>query len=136
ARHFGRAGDRDARPEAPDHHHRCSGGVPAIHLKGSSAFFDPLVTLYITGNTSPEEIKLAGFSRRSEAVFAVKLYPAGATTNSEDGVTNVFGKCLPVLEEMVEQNMPLLVCISLILLINLPYFVLYLGKELCIREKV
>lgn len=42
-------------------------------------------------------------------VFAVKLYPAGATTNSQDGVTDVFGKCLPVLEEMVEQSMPLLV---------------------------
>ena len=42
-------------------------------------------------------------------VFAVKLYPAGATTNSQDGVTDVFGKCLAVLEEMVEQSMPLLV---------------------------
>ncbi|RVW46890.1 Dihydroorotase, mitochondrial [Vitis vinifera] len=45
----------------------------------------------------------------SGVVFAVKLYPAGATTNSQDGVTDLFGKCLPVLEEMVEQNMPLLV---------------------------
>lgn len=42
-------------------------------------------------------------------VYAVKLYPAGATTNSQDGVTDLFGKCLPVLQEMVEQNMPLLV---------------------------
>lgn len=46
---------------------------------------------------------------RSGAVYAVKLYPAGATTNSQDGVTDLFGKCLPVLEEMVEQDMPLLV---------------------------
>lgn len=46
---------------------------------------------------------------RSGVVFAVKLYPAGATTNSQDGVTDLFGKCLPVLEEMAEQNMPLLV---------------------------
>ena len=46
---------------------------------------------------------------RSDAVFAVKLYPAGATTNSQGGVTDLFGKCLPVLEEMAEQNMPLLV---------------------------
>lgn len=45
----------------------------------------------------------------SGVVFAVKLYPAGATTNSQDGVTDLFGKCLPVLEEMIEQNMPLLV---------------------------
>lgn len=68
--------------------------------------FDPLMTLYLTDNTSPEEIKLA---KRSGVVFAVKLYPAGATTNSQDGVTDIFGKCLPVLEEMVEQSMPLLV---------------------------
>lgn len=68
--------------------------------------FTPLMTLYLTDTTSPIEIKLA---RRSGAVFAVKLYPAGATTNSQDGVTDLFGKCLPVLEEMAEQNMPLLV---------------------------
>ncbi|CAL4961426.1 unnamed protein product [Urochloa decumbens] len=70
---------------------------------GSS--FVPLMTLYLTDNTSPEEIKLA---RKSGVVFAVKLYPAGATTNSQDGVTDV-EKCLPVLEEMVRQEMPLLV---------------------------
>ncbi|KAG1367797.1 dihydroorotase, mitochondrial [Cocos nucifera] len=68
--------------------------------------FDPLMTLYLTDNTSPEEVRLA---RKSGVVFAVKLYPAGATTNSQDGVTDVFGKCLAVLEEMVEQSMPLLV---------------------------
>lgn len=71
-----------------------------------SSSFTPLMTLYLTDTTSPEEIKLA---RKSGVVFAVKLYPAGATTNSQDGVTDLFGKCLPVLEEMVEQNMPLLV---------------------------
>ncbi|RLM91324.1 dihydroorotase, mitochondrial-like isoform X2 [Panicum miliaceum] len=70
---------------------------------GSS--FVPLMTLYLTDNTSPEEIKLA---RKSGVVFAVKLYPAGATTNSQDGVADI-GKCLPVLEEMVRQEMPLLV---------------------------
>ncbi|XP_078177191.1 dihydroorotase, mitochondrial-like isoform X2 [Carex rostrata] len=68
--------------------------------------FNPLMTLYLTDNTSPEEIK---FARNSGVVFAVKLYPAGATTNSQDGVTDIFGKCLPVLEEMVKQEMPLLV---------------------------
>ncbi|CAL5342636.1 unnamed protein product [Camellia sinensis] len=56
--------------------------------------------------TTPEENKLA---RESGVVYAVKLYPAGATTNSQDGVTDLFGKCLPVLEEMVKHNMPLLV---------------------------
>ncbi|KAG9151244.1 hypothetical protein Leryth_002803 [Lithospermum erythrorhizon] len=64
------------------------------------------MTLYLTDNTSPTQIKLA---RESGVVFAVKLYPAGATTNSQDGVTDLFGNCLPVLEEMIKQNMPLLV---------------------------
>ncbi|OWM74352.1 dihydroorotase, mitochondrial [Punica granatum] len=68
--------------------------------------FEPLMTLYLTDSTKPDEIKLA---RKSGAVFAVKLYPAGATTNSQDGVTDLFGRCLPVLEEMAEQSMPLLV---------------------------
>ncbi|XP_020595140.1 dihydroorotase, mitochondrial-like, partial [Phalaenopsis equestris] len=45
----------------------------------------------------------------SGVVYAVKLYPAGATTNSQEGVTDIFGKCFPVLEEMVKQKMPLLV---------------------------
>jgi hypothetical protein len=46
---------------------------------------------------------------KSGLVKAVKLYPAGATTNSQAGVTDLFGKCMPVLEEMVKQGMPLLV---------------------------
>ncbi|KAG2248898.1 hypothetical protein Bca52824_088526 [Brassica carinata] len=48
---------------------------------GSS--FDPLMTLYLIDKTHPDEIKLA---RESGVVYAVKLYPAGATTNSQDGV--------------------------------------------------
>ncbi|KAL6578380.1 Dihydroorotate dehydrogenase (fumarate) [Orobanche minor] len=68
--------------------------------------FTPLMTLYLTDTTTPNEIRLA---RESGIVFAVKLYPAGATTNSQDGVTDLFGKCSSVLEAMVEQNMPLLV---------------------------
>uniref|UniRef100_A0A7N0UKN7 Dihydroorotase, mitochondrial n=1 Tax=Kalanchoe fedtschenkoi TaxID=63787 RepID=A0A7N0UKN7_KALFE len=71
-----------------------------------SSSFDPLMTLYLTDSTSPDEIKLA---KKSEVVHAVKLYPAGATTNSQDGVTDLFKKCLPVLEEMASQNIPLLV---------------------------
>lgn len=65
---------------------------------------DLLVLFFVVSSTV--FILLTG---RSGAVFAVKLYPAGATTNSQDGVTDLFGKCIPVLEEMVEQNMPLLV---------------------------
>ncbi|CAH9116590.1 unnamed protein product [Cuscuta europaea] len=71
-----------------------------------NSHFMPLMTLYLTDTTSPLEIKQA---RQSGVVYAVKLYPAGATTNSQDGVTDLFGKCMPVLEEMVEQDMPLLV---------------------------
>ncbi|KAJ0453726.1 putative dihydroorotase [Helianthus annuus] len=74
-------------------------------LQGNTDF-TPLMTLYLTDKTSPQEIKLA---RESGVVYGVKLYPAGATTNSQDGVTDLFGKCLPVLEEMVNQDMPLLV---------------------------
>ncbi|CAA2986789.1 dihydroorotase, mitochondrial isoform X1 [Olea europaea subsp. europaea] len=51
-------------------------------------------------------VKRTAFAGESAAVFSVKLYPAGATANSQHGV---FGKCLPVVEEMVQQNMPLLV---------------------------
>ncbi|CAH1425111.1 unnamed protein product [Lactuca virosa] len=68
--------------------------------------FTPLMTLYLTDKTTPQEIKLA---RESGVVYAVKLYPAGATTNSQDGVTDLFGKCIPALEEMINQNVPLLV---------------------------
>ncbi|KAJ0986427.1 hypothetical protein J5N97_004783 [Dioscorea zingiberensis] len=71
----------------------------------SGSAFNPLMTLYLTDSTNPEEIKLA---RQSGVVFGVKLYPAGATTNSQDGVTDIFGR-LPVLEEMINHNMPLLV---------------------------
>jgi len=41
-------------------------------------------------------------------VKAVKLYPAGAATNSQAGVIDLFGKCMLVLEEVVEQGLPLL----------------------------
>ncbi|KAJ1397510.1 Metal-dependent hydrolase [Sesbania bispinosa] len=68
--------------------------------------FTPLMTLYLTDNTTRDEIKLA---KKSGFVHGVKLYPAGATTNSQDGVTDLFGKCYSVLEEMVEQDLPLLV---------------------------
>ncbi len=69
------------------------------------ARFEPLMTLYLTDMTSPEEIVRA---RASGAVFAVKYYPAGATTNSDSGVTDI-RKCLPTLEAMAEIGMPLLV---------------------------
>lgn len=57
-------------------------------------------------------IDQSAFVGESGVVFAVKLYPAGATTNSQDGVTDLFGKCMPVLEEMAKQHMPLLVSLT------------------------
>ena len=70
--------------------------------EGSS--FDPLMTLYLTDNLATEEIKKAA---ASEEVKAVKYYPAGATTNSENGVTHI-EKVYGVLEKMAELGVPLL----------------------------
>ena len=67
--------------------------------------FEPLMTLYLTDNTSPEEIATA---KASGIVHGVKLYPAGATTNSDSGVTDI-GNCSKVLEAMEKLGMPLLV---------------------------
>lgn len=67
--------------------------------------FQPLMTLYLTDNTRPEEIVTA---KQSGEVYGVKLYPAGATTNSDSGVTDI-AKCYSVLEAMEEHGMPLLV---------------------------
>jgi dihydroorotase len=69
------------------------------------ARFEPLMTLYLTDDTPPEEIALA---RRSGQVHGVKLYPAGATTHSDAGVTRI-SRCFHTLEKMEEQAMPLLV---------------------------
>lgn len=67
--------------------------------------FEPLMTLYLTDNTRPEEIEAA---RDSGLVHAVKLYPAGATTNSDAGVTDI-RRCHAALEAMQRVGMPLLV---------------------------
>ena len=67
--------------------------------------FEPLMTLYLTDNTDPDEIRRA---MDSGFVHAVKLYPAGATTNSDAGVTDL-RNCYKVLEVMQEVGMPLLV---------------------------
>lgn len=67
--------------------------------------FNPLMTLYLTDNTSPSEIIRA---KESKAVHGIKLYPAGATTNSDAGVTDIT-KCYTTLETMEQNNLPLLV---------------------------
>jgi len=66
--------------------------------------FEPLMTLYLTDNTAPDEIARAKASGR---VHAVKYYPAGATTNSDSGATRI-ERCFPVLEAMEEAGLPLL----------------------------
>ena len=67
--------------------------------------FQPLMTLYLTDNTPPAEIARA---KASGHIKACKLYPAGATTNSDSGVTDV-RKLYPVLAAMQAQGLPLLV---------------------------
>jgi len=67
--------------------------------------FEPLMTLYLTDNTAPSEIIEA---RRSGAIHGVKYYPAGATTNSDAGITGI-AKCYAALEAMERVDMPLLV---------------------------
>ena len=85
--------------QARDYRARILAALPA----GSD--FQPLMTLYLTDNTNAEEIRTA---KASGMVHAVKYYPAGATTNSESGVTDL-RKAYPALEEMQRSGMPLLV---------------------------
>jgi len=66
--------------------------------------FEPLMTLYLTEAMAPAEIRAA---RESGVVHAVKYYPAGATTNSENGVTDL-RRVYPVLAELEKQDIPLL----------------------------
>lgn len=68
--------------------------------------FTPLMTIYLTDNTSPDEIVRA---KETGAAVAVKLYPAGATTNSDAGATDLLGRCSKVLETMQRVGLPLLV---------------------------
>jgi dihydroorotase len=67
--------------------------------------FEPLMTLYLTDNTCAEEIRAA---RASGFVHGVKLYPAGATTNSDSGVTDI-RRCRVALEAMQREELPLLI---------------------------
>ena len=85
--------------EAMQYRERVLEAIPS----GSS--FSPLMTLYLTEHTQPEEIVLVS---RSEHVAAVKLYPAGATTNSEAGVSGL-KPVVPVLDAMQQLGVPLLI---------------------------
>ena len=73
--------------------------VPSCHS------FNPLMTIYLTEKTNIYEIEK---SYKDKTIFAAKLYPAGATTNSESGVKNI-NLIMPILEKMQEIGMPLLI---------------------------
>jgi dihydroorotase len=84
---------------AKAYHERIMAALP------SGLKFNPLMTLYLTDNTSPDEIKRAV---ESGFVHGIKLYPAGATTNSDAGVTDL-KHCMATLEMMQTVGLPLLV---------------------------
>jgi dihydroorotase len=79
-------------------------GERILAARPAGSNFTPLMTLYLTDNTSPDEIQCAA---QSGAVHAVKYYPAGATTNSDSGVTDI-RKCDAVFEAMQQAELPLL----------------------------
>jgi dihydroorotase len=85
--------------EALDYRERILAALP------EGAAFEPLMTLYLTDDTPPEEIARAKLSGR---VHGVKLYPAGATTHSDAGVKRL-SRCFRALEKMQEVGLPLLV---------------------------
>jgi dihydroorotase len=76
-----------------------------INQHNNQAHFTPLMTLYLTDNTTAEDIEQA---KNSGIVYAAKLYPAGATTNSASGVTNI-KNIANALSAMEKVGMPLLV---------------------------
>lgn len=84
--------------DAVAYHQRIMAAKPEAH-------FSPLMVLYLTDNTTAEDIIAA---RNSGVVYAAKLYPAGATTNSSSGVTDI-SNIYPVLEAMQQAEMPLLI---------------------------
>ena len=83
--------------QAQDYRDRIMAALP------DGAGFTPLMTLYLTEDTDPDDVAAA---HETGLVTAVKLYPAGATTNSASGVTN-FDKVARVLDRMAEIGMPL-----------------------------
>ena len=106
ARHFGRAIIMPnlvppvvTGAQAADYRERIRAAIP----EGSA--FTPLMTLYLTEETDPADVAKA---KAQGIITAVKLYPAGATTNSASGVRD-FDKVRPVLETMAEHGIPLCV---------------------------
>ena len=85
--------------QAADYQQRIKQNVPKTDN------FEPLMTIYLTENTNKFELSK---SYQEGLVFAAKLYPAGATTNSESGVKDI-KKIMPILETMTKIGMPLLI---------------------------
>ncbi|MCO6176678.1 dihydroorotase [Ciceribacter sp. RN22] len=85
--------------DARDYRNRILDALPEGHS------FEPLMTLYLTEETDPDDVEEG---KRSGLITAVKLYPAGATTNSASGVRNL-DKVMPVLERMAKIGLPLCV---------------------------
>lgn len=83
--------------DAKAYRERIMAALPAGHS------FQPLMTLYLTEGTNPDDVEEGA---KSGVVTAVKLYPAGATTNSHSGVRN-FENAMPVLERMAKIGLPL-----------------------------
>jgi dihydroorotase len=75
-----------------------------LEQRPASSNWQPLMVIYLTDSTSDETV----FAAKRSGVTAAKLYPAGATTNSESGVT-ALEKVFPALQAMTEVGMPLLV---------------------------
>ena len=92
----------------PHHHHGARARLPRAHPAPrcrAGARFEPLMTLYLTDQTSAEEIERA---HASGAIFGCKLYPAGATTHSAHGVHDV-ARLEAALAAMAACDLPLLV---------------------------
>jgi dihydroorotase len=78
--------------------------LSALPASANAPSFEPLMTLYLTDNSSAAEVRAA---KASGKIIAVKYYPAGVTTNADDGVTDI-KKVFPFLATLEEEGMPLL----------------------------
>lgn len=101
ARYFGRAiAMPNLVPPVTDTQQALAYRERIVAARPSGSQFEPLMVLYLTDNTDPQEI----FRAKAAGIHACKLYPAGATTNSASGVTDL-KKVYPVLEAMQETGM-------------------------------
>ena len=76
-----------------------------LNFSKNNKFFEPLITFYLNKNIVSEDLI---YAFKNDIIFAVKLYPAGATTNSSKGVTNI-NEIFHILEIMSDNNIPLLI---------------------------